>query len=297
LETDNDHSNGFLGDAVLVNGTPDPYLEVAAGLYRFRILNGSNARIYDLAFSDGRPFHVIGTDGGLLDRPYEVTYTYLAPAERIELLVDFSKDAIGSSVMLHTLAFSGGSGSGPQQGTEMPVIRFDVTRPGSGSVTIPATLANLERLDPTKAVRTRTFQLKIDHTTKPEGHTINDKTFEMMRIDEEVAIGDLEIWTFQNVSFLPHPMHLHGAQFQVLDRNGSTALDPRDLGWKDTVYVRPFDTVRVLVRFGTWPGVLLVHCHNLEHEDHGMMLNYSMVESSMGVESSERPAPSGMDLR
>jgi FtsP/CotA-like multicopper oxidase with cupredoxin domain len=292
---DADHMNGFLGDTILVNGTPDPYLQVAAGLYRFRILNGSNARILDLGFADNRPFYLIGSDGGLLDRPYELRYLYMAPAERYEILVDFSNDQIGSSVALKSLGFSGGSGL--TQGAEMPIIRFDVARPGNGPATIPPALATLEKLDPAAAVRTRTFALKIDHTTTPNGHTINDKVFEMMRVDEEVTIGDIEIWTFQNISYLPHPMHLHGAQFQVLDRNGNTNLEPRDLGWKDTVYVLPYQTVRVVVRFGNWPGLLLVHCHNLEHEDHGMMLNYQMVEQNLGVDGGSGDRPREMDLR
>jgi FtsP/CotA-like multicopper oxidase with cupredoxin domain len=292
--TDVDHENGLLGDSVIVNGTSDPYLEVESGLYRFRILNGSNARIYDLAFADNRTFQIIATDGGLLDRPYPVTYAFIAPGERIEILVEFTANDVNASVIMKSLGFGGGSGT--QQGIELPIIRFDIVRAGGGTVTVPATLATLETIDPSLSVRDRTFELRIDHSQMPHGHMMNGKVFDMTRVDEQVRIGDLEIWTFSNISFLPHPMHLHGAQFQVLSRTGVANLVPTDFSWKDVVYVRPFQTVRVLVRFGRWPGLLLVHCHNLEHEDHGMMLNFEMVDENVGVEEEPVGISTKMDL-
>jgi FtsP/CotA-like multicopper oxidase with cupredoxin domain len=293
--TDDDMENGVLCDKVIVNGTSDPYLEVESGLYRFRILNGSNARIYDLAFADKRTFHIIATDGGLLDRPYPVEKATLSPGERVEILVEFTANDVDSSVFFKSQG--NGASTGTQQGIELPVIRFDIVRAGGGSVTIPATLAKLEQVDPALSVRDRTFEMRIDHSTTPMSHLLNGKHFDMMRVDEQVKIGDLEIWTFRNTSYLPHPMHLHGAQFQVLDRNGNPSLAPNDLGWKDVVYVRPFQTVRVLARFGRWPGLLLVHCHNLEHEDHGMMLNFEMVTEYSGVGEEGGTAPTTMDLR
>jgi FtsP/CotA-like multicopper oxidase with cupredoxin domain len=294
--SDDDHLDGYLGDTVLVNGTPDPYLEVAAGLYRFRVLNGSNARVFDLALADGSPMLVIGTDGGLLDQPYEASFLYLAPAERVDLLIDFSRYNVGDSVMLRSLDFGGTSGR--KQGVALPVLRFDVTRPGEGTVHVPAALTPYERLDPAQAVRSRKFTMRIDHSTTPVGHTINGLMFDMERIDERVGRGDLELWTFENISFLHHPMHLHGAQFQVISRNGGkNPLAPRDYGWKDTIYVRPFESVQVAVRFASWLGKFLVHCHNLEHEDHGMMLNFEVgLEGSSGVEE-EEPGRGRMELR
>jgi FtsP/CotA-like multicopper oxidase with cupredoxin domain len=170
----------------------------------------------------------------------------------------------------------------------MSAIRFDVTREGNG-LAMPQTLANLVKLDPAAASRSRLFELRTDHASTPEGHTINNLVFEMDRIDEQVKLGTTEIWTFKNTSFLHHPMHLHGAQFQVLDRGGQTKLAPTDMGWKDTIYLRPYQTARVLVRFGAWPGVYLVHCHNLEHEDHGMMLNIEMVTELGAPEAASGP--------
>jgi FtsP/CotA-like multicopper oxidase with cupredoxin domain len=163
---------------------------------------------------------------------------------------------------------------------------------------VPAALTPYERLDPAQAVRSRKFTMRIDHSTTPVGHTINGLMFDMERIDERVGRGDLELWTFENISFLHHPMHLHGAQFQVISRNGGkNPLAPRDYGWKDTIYVRPFESVQVAVRFASWLGKFLVHCHNLEHEDHGMMLNFEVgLEGSSGVEE-EEPGRGRMELR
>lgn len=285
--------DGHLGDEILVNGTPEPYLEVGAGLYRFRMLNASNARIFDLALADGKKFHVIGTDGGLLDKPYETGAVFLAPGERVEILIDFSSYAVGQSVMMKSLGFSGETGR--KQGAEMPVLRFEIARAADTQYQFPTALATIEKLDPTLAARTRTFILRIDHTTIPEGHTINDKTFDIARIDEEVELGDIEVWTFRNISFLHHPMHMHGAQFQVIDRPSAPTLEGRDRGWKDTVYLRPFETVHLAVRFAPWVGKFLLHCHNLEHEDAGMMLNYAVVakSSAPGIYA----MPTRMDLR
>ncbi|MBS1911025.1 MAG: multicopper oxidase domain-containing protein [Bacteroidetes bacterium] len=286
--------DGYLGDEVLANGTPDAFLEVARGLYRFRLLNGSNARIYQVALSDNSAFHVIGTDGGLLDRPYEVTNSMLAPAERLDVLIDFSRFAIGDSVTLKTLRYQGGTGR--QQGAEMAILRFDVKRDGGSGGAMPATLATIEKLNPDAAVRQRDFTLRTDDGSSPPMHMINDRMFDMDRIDETVHLGDLEVWSFTNATLYPHPMHLHGAQFQVMDRNGNTALEPRDMGWKDTIYLPAYSTARVAVKFGPYAGVYLVHCHNLEHEDHGMMLNYETTLNDSAVEDRDADA-SRMELR
>ncbi|MBK8552150.1 MAG: multicopper oxidase domain-containing protein [Ignavibacteria bacterium] len=136
----NDIMNGFLGDTALVNGTPEPYFEVSRTLYRFRLLNGSNARIYKIAFSDSRPFHIIATDGGLKDEAVQVTSFFLSPGERTDILVDFSPYTIGQNVILKSLPFTAPGMGTYRQGTEMNLLRFDVTgNTGSGGI-IPAVL-------------------------------------------------------------------------------------------------------------------------------------------------------------
>jgi FtsP/CotA-like multicopper oxidase with cupredoxin domain len=273
-----DIMTGYLGDLALVNGTPEAWLSVDQGLYRFRLLNGSNARVFKIAFSDGHPFHIVGTDGGLLPAPVQVTQAVLAPGERLEILAEFSDYALGDSIVLKSLAFpsSGGMMMGSlRQGIEMDLMRLYVDEPTSSTTTtVPSTLMPFAPYDPAQIKRTRVF------TLAPSGmmlHTINGRLFSMERVDFETPAGELELWEYRNASFQPHPMHMHATHFQVLERVGQTLLAPEDSGWKDTVLVNPGETVRVLVRFDAHPGIFVHHCHNLEHEDTGMMQNFRVL--------------------
>lgn len=267
-----DVMSGYLGDAMLVNGTPDPWLSVDRGLYRLRLLNGSNARIYKVALSDGRPFHLIGTDGGLLPAPVAVTSVMLAPGQRLEVLVDFSAYAAGASVVLKSLTFPGGGGmmGGPSQGTAMDLLRFYVDSTTTGNATLPTVLQPFTPITPARAKRTRVFTLAMSGMV----HTINGQSFNMQRTDFSVPFGDVEIWEYTNTGTEPHPMHAHAALCQILSRSTAALLPPEDTGWKDTVLVNPGETVRILTRFDTHPGLFVHHCHNLEHEDSGMMQNF-----------------------
>jgi FtsP/CotA-like multicopper oxidase with cupredoxin domain len=291
-----DRLNGLLGDVVLANGTPDAYHQISADLYRLRVVNGSNARIMRLGFTTGKPFHVIATDGGLLDKPYEVGSVFLGPAERVELLVDFAGHAVGESLQFSTLEW--GSATQPTQpGYAFPIVRFDVVRPATKSSSIPATLASLELLDPAQAVRTRVWEL--DTSPIPRGgkfHWINGRVFEMERVDANVRAGEIEIWELRNLHIMPHPIHIHGVQFQIIERIGKGPIEPRDLGWKDTVIVWGEETVRLIVRFAPYRGVYLIHCHNLEHEDGGMMLNFEIGDTVSDVQIVPE-LPVELDLR
>ena len=269
--------SGYLGDAALVNGVPGASLSVAASLYRFRILNGSNARIFRLALSDGRALHVIGTDGGLLERPIAAASVDLGPGERLDVLVDLSDVVPGRSVSLRSLGFVGGGmgmgmGGSAAQGAPMDLLRLDVERLGPLTPPLPDRLVSLERLDPSRAVSTRRFVFEMTMPPFAGGARINGRSFSQSRIDERVRLGDLEVWEFLNASNEPHPVHVHAASFQVVSRSRGT-LGPQDLGWKDTVLTWPGETVRVAIRFSHYPGLYVLHCHNLEHEDAGMMLN------------------------
>jgi FtsP/CotA-like multicopper oxidase with cupredoxin domain len=292
-----DRMAGFLGDTILANGTPDAEAELAATVYRLRLLNGSNARVYKLAMSDQRQFHVSGTDCGLLDRPYTVSSLYLGPGERVDLLVDLSADTIGTSVRLVAETFDGAIDS-TMQGWGGDILRMNVIAKGP-EYSIPTSLVQYERLDPSKASRTRSFRLKMVVPMPPNGmHTINDRIFDGMRIDETVAANDVEIWELINdTPDEPHPMHLHGAQFQIIDRAGEAITDPKDMGWKDTVLVWPNETVRVAVKFGPHDGTFMMHCHNLEHEDDGMMMNFEVVRGSSDVRNDHVNMPERMGLR
>ena len=278
VPTPMDLMSGYLGNTVLVNGTPDAELSVAATRYRFRLLNGSNARIFRVAFGDNRAFDVIAGDGGLLERAVTTNALFLAPGERAEILVDFSRDPAGASVPLISAAFTvrgggmGGMGGSSSQGASASLLRLVVGRAGAGSVQLPARLASIERLDPARAQVQRRFVMDMRMPPFAGSFTINDRSFDAARVDVRVERGVLEVWEIVNVSTEPHPFHVHAAQFQVVSRS-SGPLEPHELGLKDTVLVWPGEAVRIAIRFDAHPGLYVLHCHNLEHEDAGMMLN------------------------
>lgn len=267
-----DTMSGFLGTEVLVNGTPEAWLSVDRGTYRFRLINGSNARIFKVGLSDGSAFHLVANDAGLLPRARQVTTLMLPPGARAELLLDFSTRAVGSVATLRSLDFPGGGlggMGGPEQGTAMDILKLYVDRDGQPAPA-PSTLAAFQPYDPAKARRTRQFLISMGGMT----HLINGSIYSLGRIDFSVPWDELEIWEFQNGSDEFHPMHPHGAHFQVLSRTGSTEMPPEDTGAKDTVLLNPNETVRVLIKFDSVAGLFVQHCHNLEHEDDGMMQNF-----------------------
>ncbi len=285
-----DQMMGFLGNRILVNGQVDFTLPVATRPYRLRLLNGSNSRIYKLGWEDGTPLTVIATDGGLLETPVRKEYVTLAPAQRVELWVDFSGRATGESMRLVNLP-----SAAPDGGAVFPIVTVQIERQESVSRPLPERLTTITWRNESEAVNRdapREFVLSMG---RGMGWTINGRTFQMTATarDEIVRLGDLEVWQFTNLigggmgmmggMALPHPMHVHGLQFQILERKvaseGRAAWDTLsagfvDEGWHDTVLVMPGEQVRVLLKFEDFTGLYLYHCHNLEHEDMGMMRNY-----------------------
>ncbi|MBN8585343.1 MAG: multicopper oxidase domain-containing protein [Ignavibacteria bacterium] len=284
---------GMLGNTVLVNGTPDAYFEVSRTLYRFRLLNGSNARVYKIAFSDSRSFHIIATDGGLKDAPVQATEFNLAPGERVEILVDFSGNTIGSNVTLRSLAYSFGGTLPYKQGIALDIIRFDVVNNNTSGGVIPGAFNPITYYNPADVAQTRTFTLTMSGSHPM--HKINGLTFDINRIDWQTRLNSLEKWRIINQTADYHPMHTHEAQWQVLSRNNNTNLPPSDKGWKDTVNLSPGETVEVLVKFTDYKGLYLFHCHNLEHEDDGMMLNFEIIDP-IGIQQIGTEVPKSFEL-
>ncbi len=310
-----DGFQGVFGDVVLVNGMPGPVMNIDSRLYRFRVLNGSNARVYRLIVIKGGgrlPFHLVGTDGGLLARPQQLTEVFVGPAERADILVDLRGLNEGDVVFLASHTFDpmhaemegmSGSGSGGMaghggmggngradaqsrlpDGTEFNLLKLTVRRRVPYDLALPTNLATVVPLDTTGAT-VRPITLAASGMQ----WQINGAQFEMERELFRSQANATEIWEITNAAAsMPHPMHLHGFQFQVQERRGS----PRqvadlavggqgrlatDLGWKDTVLVWPGETVTLAINFThTFSGEQLYtfHCHNLEHEDAGMMVNY-----------------------
>ncbi|HEY0637041.1 MAG TPA: multicopper oxidase family protein [Pseudonocardiaceae bacterium] len=254
---------GVLGDVNLVNGAPWPVLEVDAARYRFRLLNGSNARRYELVLTGGPRFIQVGSDGGLLAAPLERGSITMAAGERFDVVVDFGGLPVGTEItMRNRLA----------RGRTADVLRFVVARAvASDESRVPAVLGEVEPLDRAKAVVRREFRF----TRGMPGHAgwrINNRLWDAGRVDAEPALGDLELWRFG--TDVHHPVHLHLDPFQVV-RRGAEGPTASDRGWKDTVDIRPGEVVEVLVRFTDYAGKYVMHCHNLEHEDMMMMANFT----------------------
>jgi len=287
---------GFSGERVLVNGAPDYARTVPRTAHRIRLFNGSNATAYRLRWSNGRPFTVIGTDGGLLERPLTREHLTLAVAERADVWVDFSAHQPGEDVSLLAESYSPMlvDFTASQQGAPLvqgarPIARFRI---GSGSAiktALPQRLSSFPPLRVEEAVN-RNAPRRIQLAMAQGQATLNGRTFGRMdevADDEKVKLNTTEIWEFANdASFgmqMAHPMHIHHVQFRVLgrSRNGSPgAIAQRlgtgftDEGLKDTVLVLPGERVRVLMKFENHTGIYMYHCHILEHEDIGMMRNF-----------------------
>jgi spore coat protein A len=265
------YSDGVLGDTILVNGAVQPFLEVSNTQYRFRFLNASNARRYELALDSWHPLVQVGSDGGLLSAPQALRKIRIAPAERFDVVVDFSEYPVGSKVVLKNLLGNGSTDD---------VMRFDVVRGEKDESRIPPKLADLEDLDTTGATK-RSFEFERGVPGGP--WVINGRPFDPERMDARPRLDSTEVWTLdmgfgglKHPAGVAHPVHLHLVQFRVLDRNGKKPF-PEDAGWKDTVNLLPHEKIRVAAEFSGYRGRYVFHCHNLEHEDMRMMGNFEVV--------------------
>ncbi len=311
---------GWLGDIILCNLTPNAVQSVMPRTYRLRLLNGSNSRIYRLGFVSGHTalgFTVIGTDGGLLERPEAATEVFIAPGERLDVLFDAGQVPVDSDVFLKSLHFDameneGGIGGGGSRGSSgmgglpgMPGMTQMMNSMGSSRLPLGAEFNILKlsvvagerviaplptRLSSIKPIATEgAAERKIELSMGQMRFLINGLTFRMDEIAFDVKRNAVEVWSISNPALgMPHPMHIHGFSFQVLERIGSPPQMSAaarfgkgrvvsDLGWKDTVLVWPGETVRIALDFThDYPGdqIYVFHCHNLEHEDAGMMINF-----------------------
>ena len=266
-----DFENGREGDVILVNGQVRPILTIAPGeMQRWRIINASAARVYRIALAGHRLLQV-GTDGGLLERPVEVDEILLAAAERVELLVRGTGEP-GTTAVLQALPYDRyipqtrpADWNEPRDllelryGTEPPSRRA-AERPSGRAAEPPSVLRTIPILDTLDATATHVI-------TFSQG-MINGKLMDMNRVDVRARLGATEIWEVENVVGMDHPFHLHGFQFQVIDRNG---VPEPFRSWKDVVNVPKHEVVRLIVRYDDYPGKWMFHCHILDHEDHGMM--------------------------
>jgi blue copper oxidase len=264
---------GRLGAEILVNGTHDPHLTITSQRVRLRLLNASTARVYNLGFTDDRAFDLIATDGGLLQGPHRTTRVQLSPSERAEIVAVFRP---GERVVLRS--FQPDLGLDAFQGRLAGADdTFDLlqVRAAAGltpSPPVPARLVRHQQLDQADAAQTRRFDLNDDDA-------INGMPMDMGRIDQIVALDTTEVWEVTNRSGNLHTFHVHGVQFKVAEQAG--APPPTLAGWKDSVFIPPDSTTRLLVRFTGYADPALpymFHCHLLQHEDDGMMGQFVVVQ-------------------
>ncbi|HET9776121.1 MAG TPA: multicopper oxidase family protein, partial [Gemmatimonadaceae bacterium] len=257
-----DEVNGREGDVLFVNGQLAPTVSIRSGeLQRWRVINVAAARVYRLALAGHTLLHV-GSDGGLFERPVEAREIEVANSERVELLVR-GTGAPGDRVALQTLPYDRYV---PQTRPQDWQVARDLltmvytTEPPVAPPVVPSMLRRVVPLDSTAATATQVIVLS-------QG-LINGRMMDMHRVDVHASLGATEIWDIENVVGMDHPFHLHGFQFQVLERGGR----PEPFrSWKDVVNVRKHESVRIIVRYDDFPGMWMYHCHILDHEDHGMM--------------------------
>lgn len=277
---DNTHS-GLWGDVVLVNGAPWPVMKVQRRIYRFRVLNASISRSYRFSLSTGDPVTVVGTDGGLMPAAQQVTSWRQAGAERYEVLIDFSKYPAGKRVELRNLS----NKNNVDYDFTNRVMAFDVTdepvdASGPAARVMPTLLApsGTMSLATSDSVKTRRMRVKRDNGIWTIGGMTWEEVIESgyKKVLADPDLNDVEIWEIENSSggwF--HPVHIHLVDFQILSRNGAAPF-PYERGPKDVVYVGEGETVRLLMKFEHNRGRYMIHCHNLPHEDHDMMGQFSV---------------------
>jgi blue copper oxidase len=306
--------NGMMGPRILINGQAQPIAAVPRGIVRLRVINASNARIYSLHFNDRRPFHLVGTDGGLLPVPAEMTYLPFAPGERVEILVDFSE---GPPPTLMSA-----------RGLPLTLLRFAIDETLPARITrLPESVGDpIPRLIAPPGIVVRRFSLEMggnssgqvqsdrrapedgamgghaghgghgDHAAHAAGGVpihgqgpaveglifddfrINGRIYRMDRSDFDVPRGTIERWIVSGGGGVEHPFHVHGVHFQVESLAGGGVPLTQNSGWKDTVLLSG-GAASLLMRFDHGASAdfpYMFHCHILEHEDAGMMGQFTV---------------------
>jgi spore coat protein A len=273
-------------NVMLANGKLSPYLDVEPRKYRFRLMNGSNARFFRLSFGNLLEMNQIGCDQGLLAAPVKVKRVLLAPGERADIVFDFSAHA-GEKIILKSDTFD--------------IMQFRVSGALSApdKSSLPPALRTITRIPKTQAIKTRRLTLDeaMDKVQQSMGMMLNNTPWHMP-VTEKPVLNTTEIWELVNLTEDVHPIHLHLVRFQVLDRRSFDVFhfqdtgelrytaraigpSPEELGWKDMVRCEVGQVTRIIVPFEGYTGRYVWHCHILEHEDNEMMRPYEVVAAAL----------------
>ena len=271
--------NGREGGTLLVNGKANPEITLSAGqTERWRFVNASSARYYKLSLG-GRPFQIIGTDGGLLEQPVPVTDMLITPGERLDILAGPFNE--GENFSIQSLPYD--RGIGKSKLLQLATVRID--QEGLSEAVIPDTLREIDWITSPDAPVTRHVKLHGKRSwTDGTDFMINDH---MHLHDSPIRVGDLQVWEITNPSMLDHPFHLHGFFFQVLQVDGKT---PAYKAWKDTYNVPRKGKIKLAWLPDDRPGQWMYHCHILEHSAAGMMAHFEIVPKDAVIAASSSPS-------
>lgn len=290
---------GMHDSTLLVNGTINPMLDVPTQVVRLRLLNASQERNFNFGFSGNKSFYVIGNDGGLLNAPVTVNRIRLSPGERAEILIDLSGL---SGQVIYLMSYASEFAMGVQGGVPMPGmdtamyspingIDFNILQLNVGSTTanpitfIPSSLVSVTPWIESQSTITRQITITAQNMMSMDGpFYFNGNLFDMNRIDYQIPLNNIEIWSITNQTMVAHPFHIHDVQFFVLDRDGISAA-PEEKGYKDVVMIAPNETIRFITRFEDFTDTMpyMYHCHILMHEDDGMMGQFKVVPNVNGI--------------
>jgi spore coat protein A len=286
----------FIGETNLVNGKVHPYLNVEPRKYRFRLLNGANTRFFRIKLDSGQLMYQISTDGGFMQYPIGVTEIMLSPAERSDVIIDFT-NLEGKNVIMTNDAPTPFPSGVPVDENTGTVMQFRVALPLSTIDTsvIPANMVSMPKINEQAASKKRYLSFKKDLDKFGRPYMLLDNKQWDAPISENPKLGSTEIWYLINVSPDSHPIHLHLVDFQIIDRRDIDAEKfnkegiiqytgpaippaPQERGWKDTVRANPNQVTRIIMKFGPFTGLYVWHCHVLEHEDNEMMRPYIVIQ-------------------
>lgn len=271
-------TDGVLGDRFTVNGKIQPYFSVERRKYRFRLLDGGPARFYEFFLvheGKDQSFTYIANDGNLLPAPLTMQSVRMAPAERADIVIDFSKYPRGSKLYLvNRLKQDDGRGPSGLTSPGVQILRFDVDRDPAypDHSRVPAKLRDLPPITMNEVVKHRTWEFDRENGF----WTVNHKVFDVDKPAAVVKRGTAEIWTLFTKGGWHHPVHIHFEEGRILTRNGKPPA-PHEAGRKDVFVLAPYDVVRVFMRFRDFTGKYMMHCHNTTHEDHAMMVRFDVV--------------------
>lgn len=294
---------GMQDSTILVNGARanyngnSVYGNFPAQMVRMRILNASGERAFNFGFTGNKNFYQIGSDGGLLNTPFDTTRVRLAPGERAEIVIDLTGM---QGQTLYLMSYASELPMGVQGGPTMPmppgsppmdsplngidfnILQINVVPQTANAVTtMPLTLENNIPYTEASADITRTIRFTADSAMVMDGpFYFNDSTFNMDRFDFVIPINNTEIWKLVNETMVAHPFHIHDVQFYILDRNDGQLPHRGERGRKDVVFIPTGDSVRFITKFEDFTDTIIpfmYHCHILMHEDDGMMGQFIVV--------------------